>query len=796
MIRLRLRWKIAAWCSLLVVALQGIGLILFAQIGRSSAIADARMEVATAQRVFDRQIAHRAAQLSQAARVLAADYGFREALLSQDRDTIVSALDNHGGRIGADLALLLALDESVVAGSIGLPQGLPARVHQLIEAVRNRQEGSGFAVIADRLHQIVVVPVLAPVPTAWVVLGFQVEQGLVDDLRGLTGLQLSFVRRGARDDWFLDASSLPPDVGQALLARFRNASLGGEDTVAVAVADDDYVTHVHALDIGEPGEAAVVLMLSLDRALAPWERLFRESAALSAAGIVIALLASAVLGGTIAAPVMRLAGFAQRVQRGEYGGPPELSRGDEIGELADAFSAMTGEIANREARISELAYYDGLTGLPNRAWFGERLADAVGDALRSEGTVAVITLDLDRFRMVNDALGHGVGDLLLQKVGRRLRETMRDARDQVARLGGDEFAVMLPGADLHRAQAVAQRVAEVLQAPMNLSGQVVDIDASMGISACPEHGEEAAQLMRHAEIAMYQAKRGNARFKIYDPADHDRNVQRLSLLTELRHAVENDELVLYYQPKVATRPDPAHHVEALVRWIHPSRGFIPPFDFIPFAEQTGYIKYITLWVMNAAVRQCGQWLQQGLEVNVSLNISARDLLNPELPVLFDGMLQRHDCPARLITLEITESAVLDDPDHALANLQALRATGCALSIDDYGTGYSSLSYLRRMPVSEMKIDRSFVMHLLDNPNDEIIVRSTIELAHNMGLKVTAEGVESEDVLNRLRELGCDLVQGYLISKPIPREQLERWFAESHWAAAWPDAGRRTGMAGG
>jgi EAL domain-containing protein (putative c-di-GMP-specific phosphodiesterase class I) len=288
--------------------------------------------------------------------------------------------------------------------------------------------------------------------------------------------------------------------------------------------------------------------------------------------------------------------------------------------------------------------------------------------------------------------------------------------------------------------------------------------------------------MRHAEIAMYQAKQSNAHFKVYDPADHDRNVQRLSLLTELRHAVENDELVLYYQPKVATRPDPAHHVEALVRWIHPSRGFIPPFDFIPFAEQTGYIKYITLWVMNAAVRQCGQWLQQGLEVNVSLNISARDLLNPDLPALFDGMLQRHGCLARLITLEITESAVLDDPDHALANLQALRATGCALSIDDYGTGYSSLSYLRQMPVSEMKIDRSFVMHLLDNPNDEIIVRSTIELAHNMGLKVTAEGVESEDVLNRLRELGCDLAQGYLISKPIPREQLERWFAESRWAA--------------
>jgi EAL domain-containing protein (putative c-di-GMP-specific phosphodiesterase class I) len=327
------------------------------------------------------------------------------------------------------------------------------------------------------------------------------------------------------------------------------------------------------------------------------------------------------------------------------------------------------------------------------------------------------------------------------------------------------------------------RIADALDRPMSLEGQIIDVSASMGISSFPEHGTDVQALMRHADVAMYQAKRHNSGYEIYDPE---------TARTQCRTPVDADRTapcgrarrtgaLLPAQGVVLALPQ--QHVEALVRWIHPTRGFIPPSDFIPFAEQTGYIKAITLWVMNAAIRQCGLWLRSGIEVNVSLNISARDLLNPDLPARFIEMLERHGCEPRLITLEITESAVLDDPLRALANLQALRDTGCLLSIDDYGTGYSSLSYLKRMPVSEMKIDRSFVMNLVENPNDEIIVRSTIELAHNMGLKVTAEGVETEAVLERLRELGCDLAQGYLISKPIGVEALESWFRDSRWANA-------------
>ena len=777
--RFSLKWKIAAWCAALLLVTQIGGLLLFGEIGRGSAMADAQADLKTGDRVFARLLDERASQLTQAARVLAADYGFREALLSQDRETIESALANHGGRIRADVMLLLALDESIVASSSFNPGRTPERLRQLIEGARSGAHSGGFAVVSGMLYQLVVVPVMAPVPVGWVVMGFKVDTSLARDLKGITGLEVSFVRRSGDEGWVLATSTLDEPLQSALIGEL--STRGTLQDAALTLGDRDYVSLMHPIDAGPQQQVGAVLQLPLERALAPWNRLFREWTGLTLIGTLLALAGSAVMGRSIAAPVVRLAEFARRVESGEYGTPPAVARGDEIGQLANAFVHMTDAISLRETRISELAYYDVLTGLPNRAYFTERLEESLRAAAAGSGDLAVVCLDVDRFKMVNDTLGHELGDLLLREVARRLRETLRDVRDQVARLGGDEFAVMLPGADASKALSVAHRIAEAMNRPMNLDGQMVDVSASMGVSACPAHGNDAQSLLRHADVAMYLAKRHNTMAEIYDPRHHDQNVERLSLLSELRLAVERDELVLYYQPKVATAPDSVHHVEALVRWIHPTRGFVPPFEFIPFAEQTGYIKAITLWVMNAAIRQCGQWLRQGLEVNVSLNISARDLLNPELPALFAGMLERHGCPARLITLEITESAVLDDPLRALANLQALRETGCALSIDDYGTGYSSLSYLRQIPVSEMKIDRSFVMHLLDNPNDEIIVRSTIELAHNMGLKVTAEGVETEAVLERLRALGCDLAQGYLISKPIPAAALEEWFRASHWA---------------
>lgn len=781
----KLQWRIAAWTALILLSVQVGGLFLFEHIGRSSALDEVRTQLETGDRVFARLLEQRADQLAQAARVLAADYGFRAALQSSDRDTVVSALENHGSRIGASQMLLIGLDGQLVAAH---PPGAgvqPAGLADLIAGARERGSASGFQSVAQTLYQLVVVPVMAPVPVAWVVVGFAVDEAFVLDLKRLTGLDVSLLRQPADGKPQLVVSTLPrpPQAGQ-----FASADVGSMQIEGV-----EHAGLRHVVDAKADEQVAAVLQLSLERALAPWERLYREWAGLSVAATLVMLLASVWMGRTIAAPVTRLAEFAHRVEDGDYAAPPPAQRDDEIGRLADAFGLMTEAIASREARITELAYRDALTGLPNRVHFIAGLERCLQIAGAAGHTLAVLTLDVDRFKLINDTLGHAFGDLVLEEVGKRLLgagvrqrdvgEQLRMVGNGVARLGGDEFAVLVPDADAWAARVVADRIATALEQPMSLQGQLVDVRASIGIALYPEHGSAAGDLMRCADVAMYKAKHAHTGVSVYDPAHHSRNAARLSLLTELRQAVERDELVLFYQPKYAFRAEDGLSVEALVRWVHPQRGFVPPMDFIPFAEQTGYIKTITLWVLERAVRQCAQWHRAGRPVHVAVNLSARDLLQADLPERFLAMLERHGCAAGWITLEITESAVLDDPGKALANLERLRATGCRLSIDDYGTGYSSLSYVRQMPVQEMKIDRSFVMNLLSQPDDELIVRSTIELAHNMGLMVTAEGVETEAVLQRLGALGCDLAQGYFVAKPMSAADLAVWMDNSPWAQA-------------
>ena len=309
---------------------------------------------------------------------------------------------------------------------------------------------------------------------------------------------------------------------------------------------------------------------------------------------------------------------------------------------------------------------------------------------------------------------------------------------------------------------------------MTLAGHIVDVRANIGIAVFPEHGDEAVTLLRHADVAMYEAKRTNAGIVVFDKRYDQGSRDRLSLMSDLRKAVDRDELTLDYQPKVSLRNASGHYMEALVRWRHPTRGVVAPNEFIPFAEQTGYIRAITQWVLASAIAQCASWRAEGLPMHVSINISARDVMDVQLPDRVVELLETHGCAARWISFEITESAILDDPGHAAANLNRLHALGCQIAIDDYGTGYSSLAYLRRLPLHELKIDKSFVMGMSGDANDDVIVRSTIELAHNMHLMVVAEGVEDEATLERLRALGCDMVQGFHLSRPVSAGDAAAW----------------------
>jgi diguanylate cyclase len=418
------------------------------------------------------------------------------------------------------------------------------------------------------------------------------------------------------------------------------------------------------------------------------------------------------------------------------------------------------------------ALHDPLTDLPNRTLFQDRTGVALRTAARSGATVAVLLLDLNRFKEVNDTLGHQYGDHLLLQVADRLRGSLRDS-DSVARLGGDEFAILLPVSGWEEAQAATQRVGAALHDPFSLYDIALDVDASIGI-ALAEPGDGVETLLRHADVAMYEAKTAHQPFARYESSRDDNNLSRLVLLGDLRRGITTGELTLHYQPKISTGTGTLSSVEALVRWQHPTLGLLWPDQFIPLAESTAIIHALTTEVLHLALSQARKWADAGRPIPVAVNISARSLLDPRFPAHIQELLDAHGVAPYLLSLELTETAVMTNHDLALTVLRALDSMGVSLSIDDFGTGYSSMSYLKTLPVKELKIDRSFVIGMAEDPDSAVIVRSAVDLGHNLGLTVVAEGVQDSITRSDLTDMGCDLLQGYQICRPIPARELELW----------------------
>jgi diguanylate cyclase (GGDEF)-like protein/PAS domain S-box-containing protein len=429
----------------------------------------------------------------------------------------------------------------------------------------------------------------------------------------------------------------------------------------------------------------------------------------------------------------------------------------------------------RQSQLNEhQALHDPLTGLPNRLLFGERIGQAIRHAERNHTKLAVVLMDLDRFKEVNDSLGHSAGDHLLTKVGERMRDAVR-ASDTVARLGGDEFGLLLPElSDGEGAVPVITRIRAALERPVYVHSLPLAVEASIGIAIYPDHGTDAQSLIQKADVAMYDSKRDNASHTFYDEGSHEYDVTRLTLVAELRRAIAGRELLLHYQPKAALESGEVRSVEALLRWRHPERGMVFPDSFIPIAQETGLIGPLTLYVIEEALRQGRQWRDEGIDLSISVNLSTRNLLDRDFPNQVATLLKRWGMGPEWLELEVTESSMLANPTRAKAVLGELSELGLRLSIDDFGTGYSSLSYLRQLPVDEIKIDRSFVMGMAEQAGDAVIVRSTVDLGRNLGLEVVAEGVETLDLWNTLRELGCNTAQGYFLSKPVSAEQLTSW----------------------
>jgi diguanylate cyclase (GGDEF)-like protein len=437
---------------------------------------------------------------------------------------------------------------------------------------------------------------------------------------------------------------------------------------------------------------------------------------------------------------------------------------------------LVDTLRRQAAEKEHQALHDALTGLPNRTLFRERLHQAIAGAAQSGSSVAVMLIDLDRFKEVNDTLGHHNGDLLLQEIGHRLRSLLRHD-DTVARLGGDEFAILLPHVpDGAAAAQTARKILESLAQPLVLRDLALDIGASIGIALCPRDGEDADTLLQRADVAMYVAKEAHTGFELYSAERNQYSASRLALVAELRHAIQNKELSVVYQPKAELATGAITGVEALLRWQHPRQGFVPPDEFIQVAEHTGLIKPLTLYVLDVALAQCRAWELGGTPLKIAVNLSVRSLLDADLPRDVARLLEHWNVSPSSLQLEITESSIMADPARSLATLTKLSEMGVGLSIDDFGTGYSSLSHLKRLPVDEIKIDRSFVMGMSADENDAVIVRSIIDLGRNLGLRVVAEGVENDELMERLGALGCDVAQGYGLSRPLSAPMLADWLA--------------------
>ena len=452
---------------------------------------------------------------------------------------------------------------------------------------------------------------------------------------------------------------------------------------------------------------------------------------------------------------------------------------EELELLAEAVQDLAFGISTLRARaehnraLEHMAFFDGLTGLPNHAHFESRLRREMTVASDHGRTLSLLMIDLTHLREINDALGFHQGDLLLKDVSERLQSVLSEG-GFLARMRGDEFAILLPIYDADQAVSVALQVLDVLERPYSINGLKLEVRATVGISLFPNHGKEPAQLMRHADVALHQAKKSDRSYAFYVAGEDNDSAERLALVGDLRRAIEQNELVLYYQPKVELLGGTVCGAEALLRWRHPQRGFIPPDQFIPIAESSGLIKPLTDWVVGAALRQSATWHQRGLNLPIAVNLSTRNLRDVAFLGKIESSLSTWNASADWLELEITEGAMMEDPEGSLNVLQRLSKMGITLFIDDFGTGYSSLGYLKKLPVDAVKIDKSFVIDMLSDQDSAAIVRSTIGLAHDLDLRVVAEGVENQETWDHLAELGCDVIQGYHLSKPLPAEYFEDW----------------------
>lgn len=711
----------------------------------------------------------RGSQLESAAVVLTSDFGFKEAVATADSATLLSALENQRARIRADLIIVLDPDGNPLSSTTGaLSERTRADLRQIVIGDETGQVLRLYRLLDGRPYMLVLSPVLAPDLIGWAALGFALDDRVAGEMARMMGVEVSFLAADGNAPAFVASSmaaALRPDPTAVL-------GYANVEPFVIKVSGDRLFTQTLPLDVAS-GKLTLVLQRSLSSALKPYIDIRDSLLAIGAVLMLVASLLSVLLARNTTRPFEDLTKAAESLEAGDYSVVVSPASSTELRQLARSFDAMRVAVADREATIRHQAAHDVVTGLPTRARIAETLAEMISAAGKKHRVVAVCHVGLLQFQSIIGSFGHAAGDEVLREVARRLAAD-ESGLARVAHLGSGQFIVLLDCAHREQAAHGAHIIDERLGSSFDYAGISFQLESCIGVAIFPHDGVQPAELMQRSDLAMFRARDASQTIGLYVCGDDELHRHRLAILGELRHAIDSNELELHYQPKVDVGTGVAVGCEALVRWRHPKRGFIPPGEFVPHAERSSAIRSLTQWVLTSAFLQLESWRQQHLVVEVSINISPMNLADPGFADSVERLIRVTGVDARHVVLEVTESGAMKDLLNTMRIMERLRILGIRFSIDDFGTGYSSLAHLHKLPVDEIKIDRSFIKELETGGADDVIIRSTINLGHDMDLKVVAEGVEISASWNALASMGCDLVQGYFVSRPMPAHQFSEW----------------------
>jgi len=767
------RLRLASFLVASLAVLQIVTALLVYEVTRRQIIGEGEHQLALASTAFSRQLDDVSVRVADNVSVLTLDYALRSAIAQHDRDTVLSALRNHGRRVGATRMLLIGLDGAIQADTQADPKLQKFPFTDLLDTALEHPEA---AVVAwdDRAYWIVVVPVSAPTLIGLIAAAIPIDDAFLKHIQEQSTLPntIELAVQDARGNWVPVARG---SEGSNLAEQFVSARgvWPKEGPVLREVDGREYVVSATRLRSATLSPSILaVLGYSLDDALRPYRSVAIAWGALLALGLLLGLVGSLLIARGVSRPVEALAATARRIAAGDYRPPEPLTQRGELGELSAAFANMTQAIGEREEQIRFQSGHDAVTGLPNRV----AVEATIEQQLNAEPDVrgALLVVALARLPEITKTVGNAISDRLMRDAGERIRGPAGDAL--VARAGDSEFLVWQRAADQAKAIALAFRLIDELAEPYREADLAIDLAPAVGIALHPEHGTEASVLLQHADVALFAALGTADPVVVYDPVVDPHRPERLSLMGDLREALDLNQLRLHYQPKLNLAMHSIDGVEGLVRWQHPKLGLLAPDSFIPLAEETGNIRRVTRWVLAAGIAQAQRWNVHGRRLRIALNLSARDVDDPDLPQRLEELLSVHGVAPEMILLEITESAAMARPEAAVRVLRQVADLGIDLAIDDFGVGQSSFAYLRRLPVRELKIDKSFLLRFTIGPEDRSIVRSIVELGHRLGYRVTAEGVNDQATLDYLTEIGCDHAQGFFIARALPPDALAAFLA--------------------